>query len=232
MRQRVQWAMIILLVLGTVAGIAADSSRLMAEIKASNRAQTWEFTIPVRYFPGYNVDFDGGSSVDLNDDLGWGFGFGYNFNEKLNLNFEFAWMSANYKATFASAEAPPIADFTASGTYDASSSTVNLTYYFMPKTFTPYISGGVGWTWIDSNIPVGPPQGFCWWDPWYGQVCSGYQPTAEESGWSYGFGLGVRFEPKESFFLRVGANDNWQDFGGHAGTTDFWSYRLDLGWRF
>src|SRR4030095_12744491 len=112
----------------TVSVISADSSMLRAEIKASNRAQTWEFTIPVRYFPGYNVDFDGGSSVDLNDDLGWGFGFGYNFNEKLNLNFEFAWMSANYKATFASAEAPPIADFTASGTYDASSSTVTLTY--------------------------------------------------------------------------------------------------------
>src|SRR5580765_8671858 len=70
MRQRVQWAMILLLVLGTVAGIAADSSMLRAEMKNSNRAQTWEFTIPVRYFPGYKVDFNGDTSIDLNDDLG------------------------------------------------------------------------------------------------------------------------------------------------------------------
>src|SRR5258705_4172302 len=83
MRQRVQWAMILLLILGTVAVIAADSSSLMAEMKNSNRAQTWEFTIPVRYLPGYTDDFDGGTSIDLNDDLGWGFGFGYNFSEKL-----------------------------------------------------------------------------------------------------------------------------------------------------
>ena len=232
MRQRVQWAVILLLVLGTVAVISADSSILRAEMKNSNRAQTWEFTIPVRYFPGYDVDFDGGTSIDLNDDLGWGFGFGYNFNEKMNLNFEFAWMSANYKATFGSAETPALPDYTASGTYDASSSTFNFTYYFMPKTFTPYVSLGVGWSWIDSNIPVGPPQGFCWYDPWYGTICSGYQPTAEESGFNYGFGLGIRFEPKESFFLRVGANDNWQDFGNYADDPDFWSYRLDLGWRF
>src|SRR5258705_3511758 len=102
MRQRVEWAMILLLILGTVAVIAADSSSLMAEMKNSNRAQTWEFTIPVRYLPSYNIDFDHGTSVDIHDDWGWGFGFGYNFNEKLNLNFEFDWTSANYKATFGS----------------------------------------------------------------------------------------------------------------------------------
>src|SRR5262245_11351854 len=121
MRQSKRWGVLFLLVLATMVWVAADSSMARAELKKSNRAQTWEFTLPIRYFPGYKVDFDGGSSIDLNDDLGWGFGFGYNFNEKMNLDFEFAWMSANYKATFASADFPALPDYTASGTYDASS---------------------------------------------------------------------------------------------------------------
>jgi opacity protein-like surface antigen len=234
MLQRMKCAVVLLLALGTVAWIAAGSSTAMAELKKSNRAQTWEFTLPVRYLPSYNIDFDHGTSVDIHDDWGWGFGFGYNFNEKLNLNFEFDWTSADYKATFGSGGGVGQPnDYQASGTLDATSSNFNLTYNFMPKTFTPYFSVGVGWNWIDTNIPQGPPSNYCWWDPWYGYICGSYVDTAQESGFIYGFGLGVRFEPKESFFFRVGANDNWQDYGNYNNTTpSIWTYRLELGWRF
>ena len=44
---------------------------------------------------------DGGTNVDLNDDIGWGFGFGYNLSEHLMLGGDFTWLSANYKADIA-----------------------------------------------------------------------------------------------------------------------------------
>ena len=115
---------------------------------------------------------------------------------------------------------------------DQTATTINFTYNFIPKTITPYVSGGIGWNWVDTNIPTGPPEGFCWWDPWYGQVCSVYQDTAYKSGFAYGIGAGVRFDPKESFFLRLGLNNMWQDFGSYSNTPDFLSYRFDLGWKF
>jgi opacity protein-like surface antigen len=233
MSQRKRWVVTLMLALGTVGWFAAGASRVRAATE-SNRAETWEFMIPVRYLPGYSNDFDGGSSIEINDDIGWGFGLGYNFNEHLNLDFEFAWTSANYKATIASSELIPQADWKANGTLDATSSTFNLTYNFMSKTFTPYISLGVGWSWVDSNIANGPPDTYCWWDPWYGNICGSYYDTYSASGFSYGFGAGLRFEPKESFFLRVGINDNWQDYGSYSntGTPDFLSYRIDMGWKF
>jgi len=50
---------------------------------------------------------------------------------------------------------------------------------------------GIGWTWIDTNIPDGPPVGGCWWDPWWGYVCTTTYPTKTKSAFSYQATLGV-----------------------------------------
>jgi len=227
-RSVAQWT----LALVTIGFLAASSPGILAGGVPSNRTETWEFTLPIRYLTSEHLEFDGGSTVDLHSDIGFGFGFGYNFDEHMNLNFEFSWTDANYTADIVSGDFPPDPTFSASGSMDASSSTFNFTYNFLPKTITPYISAGLGWTWIDTNIPTSPPQTGCWWDPWYGYICTTYQSTATESGFNYGLGAGVRIEPKDSFFLRFGVNDNWQDFGNYSDTPDILSYRLELGWKF
>ena len=230
MRQIMRGARFMVLALVIVGWLAADSSMILAGGKASARTDTWEFILPIRYVSGETLDFDGGTTVDLSSDLGWGFGFGYNFSESMNLDFEFAWMDTNYQANVVADL--PIDDFSATGELDAFSSQVNFTYNIMPKTITPYISAGIGWNWFDTNIPTGSASTGCWWDPWYGYICTTYQDTASGDGFSYGFGAGLRIEPKESFFLRIGINDNWQDFGNYSDTPDFLSYRLDMGWKF
>ena len=45
-------------------------------------------------------------------------------------------------------------------------------------TFTPYVTGGIGYAFIDTNIPDSPPQTACWWDPWWGYVCDTFQEHA------------------------------------------------------
>jgi opacity protein-like surface antigen len=222
----------LLLGLILIVGFAGSGPGVLAAVEASQRTGSWEMLIPIRFFDSKTLDFDHGTSVDLHSDLGWGFGFGYNMSEKLNLDFEFGWMDSNYTVKWASADVPAGPSAEATGYLQVSSTQFNLTYYFMPKTVTPYFSGGLGWIWLDTNIPTGPPQTGCWWDPWYGYVCSTFQDTASRSGWSYGLGAGVRIEPKDSFFLRLGVNDVWQDFGTYSNSPSFLSYRLDMGWKF
>ncbi len=224
MSGRILLLCVVATVLGTGGAVSAAEQ--------SDRTGHWEFTLPVRYVNGEVLDFEGGTTIDLNSDLGWGFGFGYNMSEALNLNFEFSWLNANYRVDFASADFPPGPSVSATGNLDVGSTQISANYNILPKTITPYISGTIGWNWIDSNIPTGPPQTGCWWDPWYGQICTTYQDTASETGFLYGLGAGVRIEPKPTFFFRVGVNNNWQDFGSYSSSPDFLSYRMELGWKF
>ena len=50
-------------------------------------------------------------------------------------------------------------------------------YNFSEKEFTPFVTGGLGWTYIDTNIPTGLPENICWAYPWYGYYCTTYVPT-------------------------------------------------------
>ena len=178
MRRRNRWGL--LLVLVTVGWLAADSALFAGMVKNSERTQSWEFTIPIRYINGTGADFNGGTSIDFDDDVGFGFGFGYNFNELFNLDFEISWMDAGYQVEFASADTPPLASVKATGEMSASNSSFNFTYNILRKTITPYVSASLGWTWVDTNIPSGTPDVGCWWNPWYGQICTAYQDTFED----------------------------------------------------
>ncbi len=229
MRGKIPFGWMLLLAAATV-WLAADVPGVMAG--DSHRAEGWEFTMPVRFYGGETFSSTHGSSIDVNDDLGWGFGVGYNLSEKINVDMEFAWSSTSYNAKFVGGSDNEGLTATASGTLDIASTQFNLTYNILAKSITPYVSAGIGWNWVDSNIPSGPQYGSCWWDPWYGYICGTYQNTYSKSAFNYGLGAGVRIEPKENLFIRVGVNDNWQDWGGSVGTPDILSYRLEIGWKF
>jgi opacity protein-like surface antigen len=120
---------------------------------------------------------------------------------------------------------------TAGGTLDTATVALNASYYILDGPLTPYLMGGIGWTFVDSNIPSGPHQGVCWYDPWYGYVCTSYQNTYSKSYFSYDLGLGARWDVMSGFFVRGSAIWQWIDLG-QPGTTDFLGGRLDLGYMF
>jgi opacity protein-like surface antigen len=113
------------------------------------------------------------------------------------------------------------------------SSTVSLNgaYYFMSGNFTPFVSGGIGYAFIDTNIPEGPPVNTCWVDPWGGYVCNSYVPTKTESDFSYNAGLGVRFDVNRQFGLQAGYYKSWIDFSNASDTPDFDIWRMDFIFR-
>jgi len=198
-------------------------------MQLSNRGGGFEVLLQSKYVYSKSIDGQNGSGADLKGGTGWGFGFGYNFDEHWGFNFDISWRSANYDATVLAEDENGNTEWVNySSRLDTSSTQFSGTYNFMDKRFTPYISGSIGWTFIDTNVPTGPPQSWCWWDWMLGYVCSTYVPTKSETDFTYGGALGVRFDVNRSVFLRASYNKIWIDFQ-KADAEDFDAIRLDIG---
>jgi opacity protein-like surface antigen len=209
---------------GALAGALVLPSPVYAQ--GTSRAGTFEFILPVVYSPGATVNGQGGSSADVNSDLGFGFGFGYNVNTHLQLNGLFNWSTRGYNATLVNTDGTTRK---ASGTLDTSTISFNGVYYLLPKALTPFVSAGIGSTFVDSNIPTGPTSTGCWYDPWYGYICNTYTNTKTYSAVSYTAGLGLRWEASRQVALQGSYNKLWIDATSSNPTFDGW--RLDLIFR-
>ena len=97
---------------------------------------------------------------------------------------------------------------------------------------TPFLKASFGWTWVDSNIPSGPATGTCWWDPWWGYVCTTFQDTKSLDGFTYGFDAGARYNFSDTIAVRASYRMMWVDLSNASGTPDVDGFRLGLNWRF
>lgn len=210
--------MLLLLVLVVSAGSA------LAENKPTNRDKTWDFTIQTRYASSQSHTGAGGSSAELEADLGWGLGFAYNFKETFNVGFAMTWRNTNYTATVV-----PEADPDDRGAYtnwmDMGTIALTANWNILPKRFTPYVNGAIGWTLIDTNIP-GELYGGCYYDPWWGYVCGTNAATYGTDALSYSVGAGLRFEINDTAFLKIGYE---YDGVSHEGMDGANIFRFDLG---
>ena len=215
--KRISLVLMILLVL--IAGVAEAQMT-----RGSSRADKWEFSIQTRYTWAKDYSSDDGSSLDLSDDLGWGFGFGYNLSEQFNLGCVFAWSSRSYSAVIASADDP--AETRTYGNYmDTSTFALTGDYTIGKGRFKPYVGGNLGWLALDTNITAGVGSG-CWYYPYYGYVCGSYPVTYGTNAFTYGLGLGLRFDLTPGAFLKVGWDHQWNDIN-EMDSTDM--LRIDLG---
>ena len=222
----------VIVIVGVVALLAVSTFAAAADMTSDrSREGRYEITLQPRYLASKTVDFGGGTSIDTDSDLGFGMGFGYNITNKFALHLDWSWASSNYQAKIGTSTGGTLGTTTASGTLDSATVALNLSYYFLDGPLTPFVLGGIGWTWVDSNIPSGPPEGVCWWDPWYGYVCTSYQNTYAKDYFSYSLGLGGRWDVTPGFFLRGSVVWQWMNLG-EAGTTAFPGGRLDIGFIF
>ena len=200
----------------------------------TRREGKWQFNIPITFTFSQTLDGEGGSSLDLNNDVGWGFGFGYHLTENFFLGGEVTWLGANYDATIPyDDDGDGVSDGTSTigGTLNASSFQAVGQYNFLEnKLFTPFVRANLGFTYTDSNIASGPPQGSCWWHPWWGYICGTWVPTYDRTSFSFGGGVGVRADVSRSFFLEASFNGLWIDFAN--ATPVFDGIRLNIGWLF
>lgn len=220
-----------------LAFLACGSSAVMAQTYYSNGGQgtgrtgTWEFYGDFRFLFGQTLKFDGGTQIKTNDDMGFGIGGAYNLNEHVNLGFEWSYNSLSYTGTVASANNPPQAAFPISGSASVSRLAFTGAYNLIDGPLTPYVGGNLGYSYIDTNIPNGPPQTGCWWDPWFGYVCSSWQSTRGTNAWIYGLSAGLRWDANRNFFLRVAYEYDWVSYSG-GGTNGGDLITLQVGTRY
>jgi opacity protein-like surface antigen len=213
-----------------IAGLAFALLAGAVSADAQDREGRWEFTLGTFYQLGTSVDGEEGSTLDTDNEFGFALGGGYNFSDRFATTFAMQWSGIGYDAVASSDEGGEVG---ISGTYDALTLTGNLVYHFTDSQLTPYVGAGIGWTWIDTNIPNGPPSTGCWWDPWWGYVCYTDYPTASTDAFSYQATLGLRYTfDSDSTFLRLGWTSQWMDFDNASSTPRFDVIVLDFGWIF
>ena len=199
--------------------------------QSSSRNRKNEFYAGPVFTDGKDYSFEGGSTAKTDTGYGLTLGWAHNFNPHMLAGIEFDWNEQDYRATVQPGPGNNLGPRQISGTVEWRTIRFLGTYHFSEKAFTPYVTGGLGWTWVDTNIPSGLPENICWAYPWYGTYCSTYVPTHNTTKFSYNAGVGLRYDYGRAVF-RAQVHAQWVDFGGSYGSDYVPQYRIDFGTKF
>lgn len=216
-----------LMVLAVLMMVFAGLAEAQMQRGGPIRAGRWEASLQTRTTFNKDITGEGGSTVSLDSDLGWGFGFGYNFSDQFHLGALFSWRSNPYSASIVSADDPDVVE-RYNSYLDTSTFMIMARWTPLKGMISPYVEGGGGWVNIDSNIVAGVGSG-CWWDPWYGYICGNYPVTYGKDSSAWDLGVGVNLMVSKSLFFRVGYEHAWVNLDSYDGADMF---RLDFGGLF
>jgi opacity protein-like surface antigen len=203
---------------------------LPAYAQSADRAGTWETRLDIVYQNSSDWDFDGGTTADVDSDTSFLVGVGYHLNDNFELGGNLTFGQTDYTADIVGDEIGEI--FAVRGEYESTSLMFDATWNFLPGAFTPFASASAGWSWVDTNIATGPPQTGCWWDPWWGYVCSSFQDTKSIDGFTYGFDVGARYDFSDTIAAHASYRMMWVDLDNADGTPDVDGFRIGIGWKF
>ena len=219
-------------ILQVIVAFAFATLAVQAQAQFTDRSGKWEGTVQLKYSDSATIHGNSGSEARIDGTYGLGFGFAYNFNDHFSLGGDFAWSNPDYKTTVTPAVGNGNAAYTVSGTMQTASTHAVATWNILAQPLTPFLSAGVGGTWVDTNIPSGPPVGVCWYDPWWGYYCGSTVPTHSGTYFSYNAAAGIRWDSRQNWFVRGLVGEQWLDVGKGVGTVSTTQYRMDLGFRF
>ena len=197
---------------------------------AYSRSEKWAFVLAPQFTNSKLLQFDNGAEADINERSSLGFGFGYNFDHHIELSLLFAASNANYTGTRIADDASNTPEKFTSNLY-TSKMEFGFTYNLLRSAFTPYISANIGSTFIDSGIPTGNIGTVCWWDPWWGYICSPSAQTYTSTEFNYGAGIGLRYDFNRKLYIKGGIATNIININSRN-TADFTTYQFIFGFMF
>ena len=210
---------------------------LLDPTKREERAKRPEFYLLGQYWHAQSTSSrsvtvpttSGGSATgDLGfkfDDTGlFGLGIGYNFNNNFGVNAEFSFGYPNYTVTFLGSSL--------SGEAFMHSGNFNVEYNILPGPITPFLSGGIGYLYLDSQVPSGPTSVYCFWDYWWGYACTGSTPTYRNTYLNLNASAGFRWDIGESFFFKTSIGGAWANIHNNANWLQTIQATAALGWKF
>ena len=127
-----------------------------------NPAQgSWETELGVIFQNSSDADFEGGTSADFDSDVSWLFGISYHYTDQLQFGGTLSFGTTDYDADIAAdinGDEQPEGFVSVSGDLEFMTLMGNATYNFLPGQFSPFVTGAIGWSWVDTNIATEPPR--------------------------------------------------------------------------
>ncbi len=187
--------------LGIALIVICATATSLANAQAPRAGQV-EFTIGPAYHLSDSYQGRGGSSLDLSSRTGIRLGMEYFSSSKLSLGFDATWAKPSYDGVLV----PDDGSEPVSISHRASifSGHFTGTYYFSEGPIAPFVEAGLGWTYFDSNISSDSPVVGCWWDPWWGYICTEFYDTYSATNFSYGAGVGLRWNFATDMAINAG----------------------------
>ena len=216
-----------LILLSVSATCAAQSFRVPSVDES--RAKKWDLSFNLLRTESESTSGTNGSGLDVDSETGWGFSIAYNLNSRIGLGFDFSSVRPDYTATLVDEDGEVTK---ISHTLSVSTGQFKGIWNILEGNFTPFVEGGLGWTYIDSNVASEPPITGCWWDPFWGWICGSFFNTYSDTSFSYGGGLGLRWQVTPRFYLRGAYNLLKIDLSSSAGDPQLDSWRVDIGTSF
>jgi outer membrane protein assembly factor BamD len=192
----------------------------------------WEARAALVMANSADLDFEGGSTAAVDGGAGLLLGVGYSFTDRLRVGSTFTYDQKDYTARIVEDGGTDESARTEEGSIDTMSLMVDAAYSFLMGDYTPYVTGGVGWSRVDTNIATEPPEVGCWWHPWWGYICTAWQDTRKVDGLAYELGIGLRYDFSEVLAADGNYIMRWVDFEHASGTPSFDAFRLGIVWRF
>jgi len=214
--------------LAVAAGLACTLPALADPLEQGD----WEGSIGVAFLNSTEADFKGGTSADFDSDSGFRAAFDYSLTDALQVGASFGIGQRSYDATIFGDVLGQESSFRAKGDMDYSSLLATATYNLLDGPFRPFVTAGIGWSWVDTNIATEPPETGCWWDPWYGYICTSWVNTRTLDGLTYQLGIGARYDFGNNVAAHASYRINWIDFDQADGTPDFDGFELGVGFKF
>jgi len=196
---------------------------------AGSRDTRFETSVILAMQTGMDETSEGDSALEIDSTAGWGINIGWNWTAKWNFSYRFLMTKPGYLATLI-LEDPDALPVVLDNKLSKTSHQLNATYNFRDKPLTPFVSAGIGWTKLDSNIPTGGADVGCWWDPWWGYICFGEWQTYDTSEFTYNLGLGLRWDINNAIFTRAAYSREFLKVDN--GTLNFDMAILELGLMF
>ena len=197
----------------------------------SYRSDRWDVSLSAVFQDSKFIGSDAGSSIDVNSDTGFGINFAYNWNSRLAFGADFEFLNPSYSAILVD-DTGAEDDLVINHKMSQFTGRLKASFNLLEGPFTPFVEGGIGWTNFDSNVADGPPQTGCWWHPYWGYICENYYRTFSDTMFSYGAGVGLRFEFGMGGFVKASYNYWEMDGLGAADDSAFTAARIEIGSSF
>jgi opacity protein-like surface antigen len=185
-----------------------------------------------QYLHSDDINFDsplGGVKTKMDDTGLGGFGVLFHFNEFFSFHADFMFGGATFHA-----DAPVVGGGTIPISQDAFLQTgrFNIDYNIINRRLTPFVTAGLGYQYLETELDNLPPVNVTYWDPWFGYVTTTEHIHAWETDFTWNVGVGLRWNITDNLVVKAMGGATWLEYDNSSGITTQLEGVFSIGWSF